>query len=213
MPQPNQTNGGEVDRRGFLGGGVRLVGVLGLGSATGWLTFGRGRAEDHVWQIDPDKCTACGNCQTNCVLDPSAVRAVQCFEMCGYCDTCTGYFPPTDFERDTDAKNQLCPTNAVVREFIEAQPAVRFFNYTIKTEDCIACGKCVEGCAMMNGSLFLQVHHDLCRNCNECSIAIACPAQAWRRISRGDPEVPRFPNLLKKKAQELIQRGTGARDG
>ena len=32
-----------------------------------------------------------------------------------------------------------------------------------------------------NGSLFLQIDHTLCVNCNQCSIARACPSQAiWR---------------------------------
>lgn len=196
-----------VDRRGFLGGSVRWVGALGLGSAAGVLAAGHGRAKDYVWQIDPDKCVACGNCQTHCVLDTSAVKAVQCFEMCGFCDICTGYFPQ-DYELNTDAKNQLCPTDAVVRRFVEQQATVRYFEYTIEEDKCIACGKCVEGCALMNGSLFLQVNHDLCRNCNECAIAIACPSRAFRRIA---PDDPHYPNLLKKVALELME--PGAQDG
>jgi len=52
---------------------------------------------------------------------------------------------------------------------------------------CIGCGKCVVGCALQNGSFFLQVRHDRCLNCNECSIAVACPADAFRRVPADQP--------------------------
>ena len=48
----------------------------------------------------------------------------------------------------------------------------------------------------MNGSLYLQVRHDRCQNCNECSIAIACPTQAFVRLPASSP------NLLKKIARD-----------
>ena len=57
----------------------------------------------------------------------------------------------------------------------KSKSGVRYFEYTIDEGLCIACGKCVVGCRLMNGSLFLQVRHDRCLNCNECSIAVACP--------------------------------------
>jgi electron transport complex protein RnfB len=50
---------------------------------------------------------------------------------------------------------------------------------------------------MMNGSLYLQVRHDRCLNCNQCSIAVACPTQAFERVPSSDPY------LLKKKAREI----------
>jgi Na+-translocating ferredoxin:NAD+ oxidoreductase subunit B len=43
-------------------------------------------ATSYVWQIDPFKCTQCGQCKTNCVLTPSASKCVHAFPMCGYCD-------------------------------------------------------------------------------------------------------------------------------
>ena len=109
------------------------------------------------------------------MLDLSAVKAVNCFALCGYCDNCTGYFPTKDYVLDTGAENQLCPTGAITRKYIEKQSGVRYFEYTIDERLCIACGKCVVGCRLMNGSLYLQVRHDRCLNCNECSIAVGCP--------------------------------------
>lgn len=188
-----------IDRRGFLGDGVRIAGAVGLVGVAGLRVALKGRAEDTLWQIDPDKCIACDKCQTQCVLDPSAARAVQCYPLCGYCDVCTGYFPTSDFELNTDAKNQLCPTGALVRKFVEEQAGVRYFEYTIEEPLCIGCAKCVKGCELMNGSLYMQVRHDLCVNCNECAIAIACPAQAFYRVPASRPV------LLKKKARETLQ--------
>jgi electron transport complex protein RnfB len=46
----------------------------------------------------------------------------------------------------------------------------------------------VKGCqAFGNGSLILQARHDRCLNCNQCSIATICPAQAWRRVPAKEP--------------------------
>ena len=80
---------------------------------------------------------------------------MNCFALCGYCDICTGYFPTKDYVLDTGAENQLCPTGAITRKFIEKQGGVRYFEYTIDERLCIACGKCVVGCRLMNGSLYL----------------------------------------------------------
>jgi len=190
----------KIDRRAFVGGGLRVAGAAGLVGVTGLLAGRKGQAEQYVWQIDPDKCMACRNCETHCVLDESAVKAVQCFLMCGYCDICTGYFLEDYSELNTSAENQLCPTGAIVRTFVEEQAGVRYFEYTIKEEDCIGCGKCVKGCALMNGSLYLQVRHDRCLNCNECAIAIACPSEAFRRVPASRPY------LLKKTAQALYEK-------
>ncbi|MGA2799220.1 MAG: ferredoxin [Thermoguttaceae bacterium] len=187
---------GKVDRRKFLGDNVRIAGALGLCGLTGLLAVRKVRGENLVWQIDPDKCMACGHCEINCVLDQSAVKAVQCFPLCGYCDVCTGYFPVKDYVLETGAENQLCPTGAINRNFIEEKGGQRFFEYTIDESLCIACGKCVAGCKLMNGSLYLQVRHDRCLNCNECSIAISCPTQAFVRVPAGSP------NLLKKIARD-----------
>ncbi len=193
-----------TDRRGFLGEGVRIVGAIALGGTAGFVAGRKGKEDEYVWQIDPDLCMACGNCATYCVLDLSAVKAVQFYPMCAMCDLCTGYFDLGHLSRDTAAENQLCPTGAIVRRFIADQSGVPRFEYDIDEPKCIGCGKCVKGCAMMNGSLYLQVRHDRCVGCNECSIAIACPTQAYRRVPAGQPY------LLKSKAQEMLkQMGQG----
>jgi Na+-translocating ferredoxin:NAD+ oxidoreductase subunit B len=137
-----------------------------------------------VWQLDPAKCIQCGRCATNCVLTPSAVKCTHVYAMCGYCDLCGGYFKPGTTTLNTGAENQLCPTNALKRRFIEDP----FFEYTIDENLCIGCGKCVKGCsAFGNGSLQLQVRHDRCVNCNHCSIARNCPSEAFSRVPAKDP--------------------------
>jgi len=193
----------KTNRRGFLGDGVRVAGALALTGVTGLVAFRRGRDRETVWQLDPDACTECGNCATYCVLDESAVKAVNCFDVCGYCNICTGYFVEKYYELDTAAENQLCPTGAIVRQFVEKKAGQRYYEYTIEEDLCIGCAKCVKGCERMNGSLYLQVCHDRCVNCNECSIAIACPAQAFHQIPAEMGEI------LKRTAAELM--GTRAK--
>jgi electron transport complex protein RnfB len=189
-----------VDRRRFLVDSVRVSSVVALGTAAGFLVGRRGGASELRWQIDPDECIGCGNCATYCVLDESAVRCVQCFDMCGYCDICTGYFATNYQDIDTAAENQLCPTGAIIRDFIEEKAGQGFYEYTIDEPLCIGCGKCVKGCALMNGSLYLQVMQDRCVNCNECAIAVACPSRAFTRVPQ------ETPYRLKKQAYTLIQQ-------
>jgi len=137
-----------------------------------------------VWQLDPSKCIQCGRCATSCVLTPSAVKCTHVYAMCGYCDLCGGYLRPDAREISTAAENQLCPTNAIRRKFIE-EP---FFEYEIDEALCIGCGKCVKGCgAFGNGSLQLQVRHDRCANCNQCAIARNCPSEAFRLVPASHP--------------------------
>jgi len=188
-----------VDRRQFLRSGVRGACLVGLGGAVGFLAT-RSRGGDLVWQLDPEKCTQCGNCASYCVLKPSAVKCVQAYAMCGYCDLCTGYFEPEPNALNTAAENQLCPTGAIRRRFIE-EPYFEYDIYSgievmradgpeILDDLCIGCGKCVEGCrAFGNGSFYLQVRHDRCLNCNDCSIAAACPTQAFQRVPASQPNI------------------------
>ncbi len=137
-----------------------------------------------VWQIDPYKCIQCGQCQTECVLSPSAVKCVHAHSICGYCRLCGGYYHTSAKELDTAAENQICPTKAIQRTFIEDP----YYEYNIREELCIGCGKCVKGCGSFgNGSLFLQIRHNICVNCNECAIARKCPSQAFCLVPKESP--------------------------
>ncbi|MCP4725000.1 MAG: ferredoxin [bacterium] len=182
-----------IKRRDFIRSGVNTIAGLSIGGIAGVL-LKNASAEEMVWQTDPGICTQCEKCATNCVLPLSAVKCVNSYSLCGYCDLCTGYLLPGTKLRDTGAENQLCPTGALKRKFIENP----YFEYTIDEELCIGCGKCVKGCASFgNGSFYLQVRHDRCLNCNECSIAKSCPAQAYRRIPARTPYILKGDEGLK----------------
>jgi electron transport complex protein RnfB len=171
-------NKNKVSRREFIRKGIRLGIFVGIGSVAGGL-ISKTIASQTVWQLDPKKCTQCGRCATSCVKSPSAVKCFHVYDLCGYCDLCGGYFKPGTKDLTTAAENQLCPTSAIKRVFIE-EP---FFEYHIDEKLCIGCGKCVKGCgAFGNGSLQLQVHQELCDNCNECAIARDCPSNAYSRV-------------------------------
>ena len=172
-------------RRGFLR--KALAGVAGLSVASvAAAALRRSDRTTTVWQIDPQKCTQCGLCATECVLTPSAVKCVHAYDLCWYCDLCGGYHQSYTQEPDTAAEHQLCPTSAINRTYIENP----FYKYDIDETKCIGCGLCVKGCtAFGNGSLFLQVRHDRCVNCNECAIARACPAAALVRVPASSPYI------------------------
>jgi Na+-translocating ferredoxin:NAD+ oxidoreductase subunit B len=153
-------------------------------AAIAGVSLKRAAGQNTVWQIDPDLCTQCGRCATECVLTPSAVKCVHAFAMCGYCKLCGGYHQPNVKRLDTAAENQLCPTKAIQRKFIEDP----YFEYAIVEELCIGCAKCVKGCGSFgNGSLHLQIRHDRCVHCNECAIAVMCPAGAFKRVPADQP--------------------------
>lgn len=132
-----------------------------------------------LWQIDPTKCTQCGRCETDCALPVSAVKCVHANRVCGYCDLCGGYYRTNVKELNTAAENLMCPTGAIERKFVEDP----YFEYTINESLCNGCGKCVKGCSSFgNGSLYLQVKRELCTDCNDCKIAVVCPADAITRV-------------------------------
>jgi len=172
-----------LSRRQFMRDGARATLLVGVGGLVGLLA-GRHTAGGYVWQIDPAKCVRCGLCATSCVLEQSAVKCVHSHALCGYCRLCTGYFVPEPNALSTAAENQLCPTGAIQRTFVEDP----YYEYTIDEKLCIGCAKCVEGCSRFgNGSLYLQVRHDRCLNCNECSIARVCAGDAFRRVPLEHP--------------------------
>jgi Na+-translocating ferredoxin:NAD+ oxidoreductase subunit B len=173
----------KVNRRDFINRSLRGAIALTL-TGVGVTLTRRSLAGKSVWQLDPSKCVQCGRCETSCILETSAVKCTHVYDMCGYCDLCGGYLKQGTMDLNTAAENQLCPTNAIVRKFVE-EP---FFEYQIIEELCIGCGKCVKGCgAFGNGSLQLQVKQKLCVNCNQCAIARVCPAEAFSRVPASDP--------------------------
>jgi electron transport complex protein RnfB len=189
---------GEITRRQALRAGGRGLAVVALGAGGAALAARTGAGSDGmVWQIDPAKCTACGNCETHCVLTPSAVKAVHTHGMCGRCSFCFGYYDlRAGSVANAGAEYQLCPTNAILREYLGGP----YFEYVIDEALCIACGLCVKGCTSSgNGSLYLQVRHKMvgepvtdvpdgrCVDCNECAIAAACPAGAFVRVPASTP--------------------------
>jgi electron transport complex protein RnfB len=170
-------------RRQFFGSGIRGAALFLMGAGTTSLAR-RSQHEKLVWQLDPAKCTQCGHCATDCVLEQSAVKCVQINRMCGYCKLCTGYFEAQPNGLNTGAENQLCPTGAIKRKALEDP----YYEYTIDEPLCVGCGRCVKGCVLFgNGSFHLQVRHDRCLNCNECSIAIHCPPSAFSRVPANEP--------------------------
>lgn len=171
-----------LNRLDFFKQGLGRLASMALGMVSGFTLFGSQR-KTTVWQIDPMKCVQCEHCATSCVLTPSAVKCVQSYPMCGYCRLCFGYFQPNAPELTTAAENQLCPTNAIERLYVE-EP---YFEYNIEEDKCIGCAKCVKACEMFgNASFYLQVRHNVCVNCNDCSIARQCPADAWVRVPAED---------------------------
>lgn len=195
----------KLDRRKFLVDGARALGLVATAGAIGSVAAA-GAREDTVWQIDPDKCIQCGNCATACVLTPSAVKCVHDVTLCGYCDLCFGYFAEQRPGDEETAENMRCPTNAIIRNFVEDP----YYEYLIDEPKCIGCAICVEGCNQYgNGSLILQARHDRCKNCNECAIAVQCPAQAWVRVPRSRPYILRSARLEEKEKLEQ-ELGGGA---
>lgn len=171
-------------RRTFVKNAVR--GAVGLGAITGAGALAAKEEIETVWQIDPDKCTQCGKCATDCVLHPSAVKCVHAYDVCGFCKLCGGYHNASTLTPDTAAENLLCPTDAIIRTFVEDP----YYEYTIDEALCIGCAKCVLGCKDFgNGSLYLQIRHDQCVNCNECAIALVCEGDAISRVPASKPYI------------------------
>ena len=175
----------DTQRRELLRAVCRGTAVIGIVGAAGFLAVKKQTSTDAtVWQIDPNRCIGCGGCAYRCVLTVSAVKCFHNFAMCGYCDLCTGFFDPQPIARHAGGENQLCPVGAIFRRAIEPP----YFEYDIDEDLCIGCGKCVDGCVSLgNGSLFLQINQKLCKQCNQCSIALHCPSEAIHKVPASQP--------------------------
>jgi Na+-translocating ferredoxin:NAD+ oxidoreductase subunit B len=207
MEEPE--NEQKINRREFLITGIRASLLLGIGGVA-VLAARKTSTGQTVWQLDPAKCIQCGRCATNCVLSPSAVKCTHVYAMCGYCDLCGGYFKPETKTLTTAAENQLCPTNALKRKFIEDP----FFEYTIDESLCIGCGKCVKGCGSFgNGSLQLQVRQNICVHCNQCSIARNCPSDAYSRVPANDPYLLKSLGKEKQLITPTFRSGDKTKEG
>lgn len=183
----------DISRRTFFHKSMNTIAAFALGGIT-TLALSKANKDYMVWQIDPYKCIQCEKCSTHCVKSISAVKCVHAFDVCGYCNLCGGYYQAEAKNLDTAAENQLCPTGAIKRKFIEDP----YYEYTIDEELCIGCSKCVKGCgAFGNGSLFLQIRQNLCLNCNECAIAKVCPAKAFKRVPSSKPYILKGDNNKK----------------
>ena len=90
------------------------------------------------------------------------------------------------------AENKLCPTDAIDRQYISAG----VYDYRIDEKHCVACAKCVDGSRRYgNGEYILQIKHNLCVDCDSCSIDNACPSGAFHKIPAANG--PIGPYLLK----------------
>ena len=183
-----------LTRREVMKGAARGAAVVGLGGAAVLLV--RKSSAARVWQLDPSKCInsrlgalgmpACDLCRSECVVTLSAVRAVNDCANCGRCYICPAYYNVTSAVDENGLPSEkLCPRDAIDRKAIgwvdPDDPANNFYEYEIDETKCDGCGKCVMACKEPAGlgSIRLAVRHDLCADCNRCSIAIACPDEAY----------------------------------
>jgi electron transport complex protein RnfB len=177
----------QTSRREFLERSARWVGFIGIGGAAAVLA--RRAASDTVFQVDPARCAACDLCRTSCVLSLSAVKAVNTFSQCGYCQLCPAYYDvasqPDDMGLPT---GKTCPQDALKRRIVgdvdEEDPNNNYYEYTIDEALCDGCGKCVKACRPPagNGSLHLEIRYSRCHECDSCAIEPACPENAIVRI-------------------------------
>jgi electron transport complex protein RnfB len=174
-------------RRQFFDRAGRVFGFVTLGGAAGLLV--KRASANAVYQVDPSKCTSCDLCRTSCVLSHSAVKAVNDFSKCGYCQLCPAYMDVTSMPDEKGIPTGLvCPQDALKRRVVGTvdpdDPNNNYYEYVVDEERCDGCGKCVKACLPPagNGSLRLEIRYDRCVECNECAIQIACPDVAIVRL-------------------------------
>jgi electron transport complex protein RnfB len=179
-----------------LGHAARGAALVGLAGTAGVLALKANKT--YAWSIDVDKCVnskvgawgveVCELCATDCVLTLSAVRAVNEFSDCGRCYICPAYYKITSaVDPDGLPSEKVCPRDAIKREAIgwidPDDPANNFYEYIIDEKKCNGCGRCIMECKEPAGlsSIKLEVRHNVCLDCNRCSIATACPEEAYER--------------------------------
>jgi electron transport complex protein RnfB len=174
-------------RREFFDRSLRIAGLIGIGAAAGQLV--RRAASNTVFQVDPARCAACDLCRTSCVLSHSAVKAVNEFAKCGYCQLCPAYYDVTSQPDEMGLPTgKVCPQDALKRRIVgevdEEDPNNNYYEYTIDESLCDGCGKCVKACKPPagNGAIRLEVRYDRCLECDSCAIQIACPESAIVRL-------------------------------
>jgi electron transport complex protein RnfB len=194
-----------LTRRDVLSQVARGTVLLGFGGTAAFLIE---KADGQVvWQVDASRCVnsrlgevgalVCTLCTTECVVQQSAVRAVNNFRECGRCYICPAYY---NIKSAVDEKGlpseKLCPRDAIERKPIgmvdPGDPANNFYEYIIDDEKCDGCGICVKACKepLGLGSIILKVRHNLCVDCNHCAISLACPKEALVRQPVADALEP-----------------------
>jgi Na+-translocating ferredoxin:NAD+ oxidoreductase subunit B len=174
-------------RREFIERSIRIAGFVGIGGAATLLA--RRAAGNAVFQVDPSRCIGCDLCRTSCVLNHSAVKVVNTFSQCGYCQLCPAYF---DVTSQPDEKGhptgKTCPQDAIKRRIVgkvdEDDPNNNYYEYSIDEALCDGCGKCVKACKPPagNGSLHLEIRYNRCDECDSCAIQKVCPENAIVRL-------------------------------
>lgn len=188
----------DPDRRQFLQRTGQTVCTVALGGTA--IMLGQRACSGDAWVIAPNKCVnirlgvtgadeVCKVCSTDCVLSLSAVRAVNDYSKCGRCCICPAYYDVrSPVGSDGLPTKKLCPRDAIERKVIgdvdPYDPLNNFYEYTIDEEKCNGCGLCVMECKDPAGlgSIRLEVRYDLCLRCNQCSIAVNCPEDAYCRV-------------------------------
>jgi Na+-translocating ferredoxin:NAD+ oxidoreductase subunit B len=175
------------NRRQFLDRSLRIAGLTGIGGAA--LLLSRRAASNTVFQVDPSKCIACDRCRTSCVLSHSAVKAVNEFNKCGYCQLCPAYYDVTSQPDEMGLPTgKTCPQDALIRRIVgkvdTEDPNNNYYEYTVDESRCDGCGKCVKACKPPagNGALRLEVRYTNCYECDACAIQKVCPENAIIRI-------------------------------
>lgn len=130
-----------------------------------------------AWVIDPAKCVGCGTCAEACVRPESAVKAEIDYSLLESVELDPAVFKKTKPGSSTSLENRICPTDAIKREKENDSTWI----YSIDSKKCIGCGACAIRSKRKGSGAFKLKITDKCLSCNECSIAIDCPAGAIKR--------------------------------